>query len=107
MSEQTVKQEGEFKLKKRKTPKKDKIVDLKPKTNKIETQELHKLQSLVKGINQAQKQIGIIESQKHNMLHDIFEMKNYMMSAQKELEEKYGGTGRIVEKTGPDHKARR
>ncbi|MDG1405851.1 MAG: ribosome small subunit-dependent GTPase A [Planctomycetota bacterium] len=24
-----------------------------------------------------------------------------------ELEEKYGGTGRIVEKTGPDHKARR
>ena len=75
---------------KRKTPKKDKIVDLKPKAKKIETQELHKLQSLVKGINQAQKQIGIIESQKHNMLHDIFEMKNYMMSAQKELEEKYG-----------------
>jgi small-conductance mechanosensitive channel len=75
---------------KRKTPKKDKIVDLKPKAKKIETQELNKLQSLVKGINQAQKQIGIIESQKHNMLHDIFEMKNYMMSAQKELEEKYG-----------------
>lgn len=75
---------------KRKTPKKDKIVDLKPKAKKIETQELHKLQSLVKGINQAQKQIGIIESQKHNMLHDIFEMKNYMMTAQKELEEKYG-----------------
>ena len=75
---------------KRKTPKKDNIVDLKPKAKKIETQELHKLQSLVKGINQAQKQIGIIESQKHNMLHDIFEMKNYMMTAQKELEEKYG-----------------
>ena len=77
-------------MSKTKTRKKDKIVDLKSKAKKIETQELHKLQSLAKGINQAQKQIGIIESQKHSMLHDIFEMRNYMMSAQKELEEKYG-----------------
>ena len=77
-------------MSKTKTRKKDKIVDLKPKAKKIEKQELSKIQSLVKGINQAQKQIGIIESQKHNMLHDIFEMRNYMLSAQKELEEKYG-----------------
>ena len=73
-----------------KTPKKDKIVDLKPKAKKIEAQELTKLQSLAKGINQAQKQIGIIEVQKHSMLHDIFEMRNYIMEVQKELKEKYG-----------------
>ena len=75
---------------KRKTPKKDKIVDLKPKAEKIEPQELQKLQSLAKGITRAQSQIGVIEVQKHSMLHDIFEMRNYMADAQKQLEEKYG-----------------
>ena len=60
---------------KRKTPKKDRIVDLSPKPEKIESQELIKLQSLIKGINKAQAQIGMIEVQKHSALHDIMEMR--------------------------------
>lgn len=75
---------------KRKTPKKDRIVDLNPKPKKIEIQELHKLQSLIKGINQARNQVGIIELEKHNILNDIIEMRGYLTGMQKDFQEKYG-----------------
>jgi len=70
--------------------KKDRVLDLNPKPKKIETQELHKIQSLVKGINKAQNQVGIIEIQKHNMLNDVMEMRGYLAGVQKEFQEKYG-----------------
>tara|TARA_R110002167_G_scaffold302480_2_gene506803 strand:- start:668 stop:970 length:303 start_codon:yes stop_codon:yes gene_type:complete len=75
---------------KRKTPKKDRIVDLSPKPEKIESQELIKLQSLIKGINKAQAQIGMIEVQKHSALHDIMEMRGYLAGIQKDFQKKYG-----------------
>tara|TARA_R110000782_G_scaffold64602_1_gene131610 strand:- start:128 stop:430 length:303 start_codon:yes stop_codon:yes gene_type:complete len=74
---------------KRKTPKKNRILDLNPKPEKIEAQELLKLQSLIKGINKAQAQIGMIEVQKHSVLNDIMEMRGYLANIQKEFQEKY------------------
>tara|TARA_R110002020_G_scaffold41605_4_gene122590 strand:- start:1843 stop:2145 length:303 start_codon:yes stop_codon:yes gene_type:complete len=75
---------------KRKTPKKHRIVDLSPKPKKIESQELLKLQSLIKNINKAQTQIGMIEVQKHSVLHDIMELRGYLAGVQKEFQNKYG-----------------
>jgi|TARA_R110001592_G_scaffold75852_7_gene229514 hypothetical protein len=75
---------------KRKTPKKDTILDLNPKPEKIETEELNKIQSLIKGINKAQLQIGIVEVQKHNILSNIMEITSYLDGIKKEILEKYG-----------------
>ncbi len=43
---------------KRKTPKGDKIVDLKPKAEKVTKEQLENLQKLVTGYNRIETQIG-------------------------------------------------
>ena len=75
---------------KRKTPKKDKIVDFKIKADKITSEELTKLQSLVKASNQGQMQLGRLELQKYGMIQDIEELRNHTVNLQKEFIEKYG-----------------
>ena len=50
---------------------KDKTVELKPKADKISEEHLKELQQLVNSVNKAQMDIGRIESQKHNLLHNI------------------------------------
>ena len=70
---------------KRKTPK---VKDLRPET--ITQEELQKLQGIVKAMNQGQQQLGIIETQKHNILHDIVEIQNLLQTMQKEFVEVYG-----------------
>ena len=49
--------------------KKEKMVDLKPKAEKITDNQLKTLQGVVSNINQTQMEIGRLETQKHNMLH--------------------------------------
>ena len=70
---------------KRKTPK---VQDLRP--DSITKEELQKLQNVVKIINEAQLQIGMLESQKHAMLHDITGAQQMVNSIRQELIEKYG-----------------
>ena len=70
---------------KRKTPK---VQDLRP--DSITKEELQKLQNVVKIINEAQLQIGMLESQKHAMLHDITTTQQMVNSIRQELIEKYG-----------------
>ena len=70
---------------KRKTPK---VKDLRPET--ITQEQLEKLQSVIRTINQGQQQLGIIESQKHNILHDVMQVQAMLQEVQKELHDEYG-----------------
>ena len=70
---------------KRKTPK---VESLRPET--ISKEELQKLQNVVKTINEAQMQLGMVETQKHAILHDIMSAQQIVNSVRKELVEKYG-----------------
>ena len=70
---------------KRKTPK---TQDLRPKS--LTKEELGKLQNVVKTINEAQMQIGLLETQKFNMLKDINQLQGMVGKIQSEFKEKYG-----------------
>ena len=70
---------------KRKTPK---VKDLGPK--KISEDQLNKIQNLVKAMNEGQQQLGMIETKKHNLLHDIMQLQDMISAFQKELQEEHG-----------------
>ena len=73
---------------KRKTPKTDKIIDLKPE--KISDEHLTRVQSVVNDINRYQLEIGILESSKHSLLHQVGAIQNEIAETQSELEKQYG-----------------
>ena len=75
---------------KRKTPKSKKIVDLKPKLEKIEETELKQVQDLVRQNNELTLEIGRIEAQKHQFLHRLSGSNEAIQTLQRKLEEKYG-----------------
>ena len=75
---------------KRKTPKGDKIVDLKPKAEKITDEQLQKVQGLVSNINRSQMDIGSIETKKHHLLHSISTFQESLVALQGEFEKDYG-----------------
>ena len=75
---------------KRKTPKADKIVDLKPKAEKITEEQLSKVQNTVNGINRTQLEIGSIELRKHELLHSIAGLRDQLTLLQSEFEKEYG-----------------
>ena len=54
--------------------KKEKVVDLKP-TN-ITEEQLKSVQDIVSTINQAQMEIGRIETRKHSILHQIAKLQD-------------------------------
>ena len=60
------------------------------KVEKISEEHLKDLQGKVNTINQAQLQLGGIESQKHALLHNIASMQAELSEFQKTLEEEYG-----------------
>jgi len=70
---------------KRKTPK---AKDLRPE--KISEEQLNKLQNLVKAVNEGNQQLGHIEVQKHNLLHDIMQVQDMIGQVQKEFKNQYG-----------------
>lgn len=72
---------------KRKTPK---MTNLRPE--KITDEQLKKMQSLVKAINSTQNEIGTIETRKHNLLHQIFELQDLLAKLQEQFQEQYGTT---------------
>ena len=75
---------------KRKTPKGEKIVNLKPKADKITDEQLQKVQSIVNAINRAQLELGMIETKKHSLLHQVANIQDQLTVMQTELEKEYG-----------------
>ena len=57
---------------------------------KITEEQLKQLQELVGAINNAQAQLGGIEIQKHQLLHQVSEVQAKMQEFQSELEKEYG-----------------
>tara|TARA_R100000900_G_scaffold10488_1_gene9775 strand:- start:146 stop:427 length:282 start_codon:yes stop_codon:yes gene_type:complete len=70
--------------------KKEKIVDLKQKAEKISDEQLKKVQNTVNGINRAQLEIGSMEVKKHELLHQIAGNRDQLSVLQAEFEKDYG-----------------
>ncbi len=75
---------------KRKTPKGDKIVDLKPKAEKVTKEQLENLQKLVTGYNRIETQIGNLEVTKHRMFNNISQVQAAISDLQAQFQEEYG-----------------
>ena len=57
---------------------------------KISEEHLKELQGHVNKINQAQLQLGGLESKKHSLLHAVVTMQTELTEFQNKLEEEYG-----------------
>ena len=75
---------------KRKTPKMDKVVDLKPKAEKITDEQLQKLQKSVGNINRAKTELGALELQKHSIVKIIEELGGALNELRNEFKNDYG-----------------
>ena len=69
---------------------KEKVVDLKPKAEKITEEELKDLQLVVDQNNAVQFKIGALESEKHQLVHRHFDIQRRIREVQDSLTEKYG-----------------
>tara|TARA_Y100000034_G_scaffold66763_1_gene80559 strand:- start:597 stop:920 length:324 start_codon:yes stop_codon:yes gene_type:complete len=74
---------------KRKTPKADKIVDLKPKAEKVTDEQLAKIQGSVSSINNHQMELGRMETRKHQLLHNLISIQDQLTLLQEELQKEY------------------
>ena len=70
-----------------KTKKKD-IIDLKPE--KINSEQLERVQKTVNSINRAQLELGHMEIRKHEMMHSIAGLRDELTVLQAEFEKEYG-----------------
>ena len=70
--------------------KKEKVVDLKPKAEKVTDEQLKQIQSVVNRINQSQLNIGQLEARKHQLLHVIAGVNDELTLLQDTLHEEYG-----------------
>tara|TARA_Y100001938_G_C8051166_1_gene411809 strand:+ start:1174 stop:1458 length:285 start_codon:yes stop_codon:yes gene_type:complete len=67
---------------------KKKLVDLKPE--KITDKQLRRTQDIVSSINNAQMQIGRLETQKHLLSHEVIKFQEDLQVLRAELEKDYG-----------------
>jgi len=70
--------------------KKEKIVDLKPKVDKISDKHLEELQGVLNITNNLQYNIGKLEGQKHNLLHELSITQKRIIDMQDMLSKEYG-----------------
>jgi len=70
--------------------KKEKVVDLKPKAEKITEEQLKKVQDTVNSMNRSQLEVGSMELRKHDLLHGIAGLRDQLTVLQKEFEKDYG-----------------
>lgn len=70
---------------KRKTPKSEKIVDLKPKAEKVTEEQLTKMQNIVNAINQGQQELGRLELQKPKWYQELCLSKKLLVICKKNL----------------------
>mgnify|MGYP003655974487 CR=1 FL=1 len=73
-----------------KTKKMEKVIDLKPKVEKITKDQLAKVQETINGINRGQLEIGSLEVKKHEMMHGISGLRDELTVMQAEFEKEYG-----------------
>ena len=69
---------------------KEKLVDLKPKADKISDEHLKEMQDAVNVINSIQFNIGKIEGQKHTLLHDLSISQKKILEMQNVFSKEYG-----------------
>jgi hypothetical protein len=68
-----------------------KIKELKGiKPEKVTEDQLKKIQTTINGINRAQIELGQMEIQKHEMVHDVARLRDSITTIQAELQEEYG-----------------
>tara|TARA_R100001443_G_scaffold12581_1_gene22280 strand:- start:1440 stop:1712 length:273 start_codon:yes stop_codon:yes gene_type:complete len=70
--------------------KKEKTVELKPKVDKISDEHLKDLQKVVNEVNGLQFKVGQLESQKHNVLHELVLSQNKIIEMQDMFSTEYG-----------------
>ena len=66
---------------------KEKVIDLKPKAEKITEEQLKELQALIKTINSLQFEVGKIEAQKHELVHRLSNSQSQVIVLQNKFEE--------------------
>tara|TARA_R100000234_G_scaffold75500_1_gene46771 strand:- start:187 stop:480 length:294 start_codon:yes stop_codon:yes gene_type:complete len=71
---------------------KEKIVDLKPKAEKITEKQLETVQKVINGINRGQLEMGSLEVKKHEMLHGISTLRDELAKLQSDFQKEYGTT---------------
>ena len=76
---------------KRKT-KKEEVIDLKPKAEKITDEQLKDIQGIINNINMSELEIGRIETRKHRFLHSIALLNDKLTLMQSEFEKEYGSS---------------
>ena len=70
--------------------KKNKVVDLKAKVDKVSNEHLAQLQQAVNAVNGIQFEVGKIEAQKHVYLHRLTSAQDSIKSLQDMLVKEYG-----------------
>ena len=75
---------------KRKTPKTDKVIDLTPRAEKINEQQLAKLQATIKTIDQLTVEIGQMEIRKIGLIKAMENVQNQIEEIRKEFVTEYG-----------------
>ena len=70
--------------------KKEKVVDLKPRVDKISKEHLDQLLDAVNKINSLQFNIGRLETQKHKLLHEIALGNDTVSLLQYKMMKEYG-----------------
>ena len=75
-----------------KTKKKEDIVDLNPKPEKVTDVQLKKIQDVVSHINRLQMEIGMMETRKAYIIRTINTSQDRLGVVQKELGKDYGTT---------------
>jgi len=70
--------------------KKEELVDLKPKVDKISDEHLKELQEVVNIINNLQFNIGQLEGRKHGLLHELAITQKKITDLQDKLSKEYG-----------------
>tara|TARA_Y100000310_G_scaffold263540_1_gene273792 strand:+ start:221 stop:523 length:303 start_codon:yes stop_codon:yes gene_type:complete len=75
---------------KRKTPKADKIVDLKPKAEKITDTQLQNVQTTVRTMDHLTMELGRIDVQKYGILKGIENVQAELDLLRQEMKKEYG-----------------
>ena len=70
--------------------KNEKVVDLKPKAEKITDEQLEKVQNTVNSMNRVQLEVGNLEVRKHEMMHQVAGLREGLTVLQTEFEKEYG-----------------
>ena len=70
--------------------KKEEIIDLKPKAEKITDEQLKRVQDAVNNINRFQLELGMLETRKHAVLDHVVTFQGELAKMQNELKKEYG-----------------